>query len=61
VNKVRQREANLKQQVEDLKIKIDEAKRQKQVSDIVDTDFFRDLQVKAKDFRQRRSTRSETE
>lgn len=61
VNKVRQREANLKQQVEDLKIKIDEAKRQKQVSEIVDTDFFRDLQVKAKDFRQRRGARAETE
>lgn len=59
VDKVRQREASLKQQVENLKIEIDEAKRQKQVSDIVDTDFFRDLQTKAKDFRKRRARPTE--
>ncbi|GGJ52039.1 ECF transporter S component [Deinococcus roseus] len=52
------REQNLRKQVEDLKIEIDEAKRQKQVSDIVDTDFFRDLKSKASQLRSRQSTQS---
>jgi HAMP domain-containing protein len=34
------REQRLKQQVRDLRIEIDEAKRKKQVKDIVETDFF---------------------
>jgi methyl-accepting chemotaxis protein len=53
VGKVRVREESLKQQVAELKIEIDEVKRQKQVSEIVDTDFFQDLQVKARAMRQR--------
>jgi HAMP domain-containing protein len=53
VNKVRQREESLKQQVAELKIEIDETKRRKQVSEIVDTDFFHDLQAKAHLLRQR--------
>lgn len=52
------REQTLRQQVEELKIEIDEAKRQKQVSDIVDTDFFRDLKSKAAQLRSRQSTES---
>ncbi|HIK54738.1 MAG TPA: HAMP domain-containing protein [Synechococcales cyanobacterium M55_K2018_004] len=51
VSKVRQREESLKQQVADLKIEIDQAKRQKQVSEIVDTDFFQDLVAKARKMR----------
>lgn len=53
VSKVRQREESLKQQVAELKIEIDETKRRKQVSEIVDTDFFHDLQAKAQVLRQR--------
>jgi methyl-accepting chemotaxis protein len=53
VGKVRVREESLKQQVAELKIEIDEVKRQKQVSEIVDTDFFQDLQVKARAMRRR--------
>lgn len=51
VNKVRQREEKLKQQVTELKIEIDQAKRQKQVDEIVDTDFFQDLVTKARKMR----------
>lgn len=55
VGKVYQREQTLRRQVEELKIEIDEAKRTREVSEIVDTDFFRDLQEKALRMRARRS------
>jgi hypothetical protein len=41
----------LKRQLEALKIEIDETKRKKQVSEIADSDFFRELQAKARDMR----------
>ncbi|MGG6240341.1 cache domain-containing protein [Nodosilinea sp. AN01ver1] len=49
------REQKLKQQVRDLRIEIDEAKRQKQVKEIVETDFFQDLTAKAQVLRNRNS------
>ena len=49
------REQRLKQQVRDLRIEIDEAKRQKQVKEIVETDFFQDLTAKAQVLRNRNS------
>jgi HAMP domain-containing protein len=52
--KVRGREAALKRTVMELRVEIDEAKRVQQVQEIVDTDFFRDLQAKASQMRQRR-------
>lgn len=51
MDKVRQREETLKQQVAELKIEIDQAKRKKQVSEIVDSDFFQDLVIKARKLR----------
>ena len=54
VDKVRLREQALRQQVEELKIEIDETKRQKQVSEIVDSDFFQGLQERARTMRQRK-------
>jgi methyl-accepting chemotaxis protein len=51
VGKVRQREENLKKQVAELQIMIDETRRQEQVDQIVDSDFFRDLQKKAQTIR----------
>ncbi|MFN2203933.1 MAG: hypothetical protein ACK2UO_22240 [Caldilineaceae bacterium] len=54
VGKVYQREQTLRQQVEELRIEIDEARRQKDVGQIVETDFFRDLQAKAREMRARR-------
>jgi methyl-accepting chemotaxis protein len=52
-NKVRQREEILKRQVAELRIEIDQTKRQKRVKEIVDTDFFQDLRVKAQSLRKR--------
>jgi methyl-accepting chemotaxis protein len=49
----------LKQEVMQLQIVIDESKREKQVSELTETDFFRDLSVKAKDMRRQRKTRQE--
>ena len=47
VDKVYQREQTLRQTVEELKIQIDEVKRQKQVEEIVETEFFQSLKEKA--------------
>lgn len=47
------REQKLKQQVRGLRIEIDEVKRQKQVKEIVETDFFQDLTAKAQVLRDR--------
>ena len=54
VSKVYQREQTLRKQVEELRIEIDETKRHTQVREIVDTDFFRDLQSRANSMRDRR-------
>ncbi len=51
------REQQLKKQVQELKIEIDEAKRQKQVQEIVETDFFQDLVGKAQTLRKRNQAR----
>jgi len=53
VDKVYSREKNLRERVQQLEIMIDESKRDKQVQEIVDSDFFRDLQEKAKKVRDR--------
>ena len=53
VEKVRKREEKLKEQVKVLKIEIDHAKRKQQVDSIVESDFFQDLQAKAKVLRKR--------
>jgi methyl-accepting chemotaxis protein len=50
-NKVYQREQTLRKQVEALKIEIDESKKAKQVSEIADSDFFKELQAKARNLR----------
>jgi len=55
VSKVYQREQSLIRTVQELKIEIDEVKRQKQVSEIVDSDFFQDLRSKAQAMRNRTS------
>lgn len=47
------REETLKRQVESLRIEVDLAKQQKQVSEITDSEFFRDLQGKARSLRMR--------
>jgi len=47
------RERALKEQVRELRIEIDEAKTQRQVAEITETDYFRDLQRKAEALRAR--------
>ncbi len=54
INKVARREERLKQQVADLQIQIDHSKRDEQVKEIVDNDFFQTLQSKAFEMRTRR-------
>lgn len=54
VSKVYQREQSLRAQVEQLKIEIDEVKKQHEVDEIAETDFFRELQSKARLMRERR-------
>ncbi|HCK65927.1 MAG TPA: histidine kinase [Anaerolineae bacterium] len=48
---VYERTVKLKEQVKDLIIKIDQIRRQEQVSEITDTDFFNTLQQRAKEMR----------
>ena len=45
------REQRLKQQVQELRIELNEARQQSQVAEITDTDYFRDLKSKATDLR----------
>lgn len=48
------REQKLRQQVQDLTIEIDEAKRRQEVKEVTENEFFQDLQQKAELLRQRR-------
>ncbi len=52
-HEVYSREQRLKQQVRELRIEVDESKRKKQVKEIVETDFFQDLTLKAQALRKR--------
>jgi HAMP domain-containing protein len=54
---IQAREANLKRQVEELKIEIDEAKKTRHVEQIVESDYFKELQANAKLLRQRAKRR----
>ena len=48
---VQARENQLKAQIQELRIEIDEIKRSKQVEEIVDTDYFQRLSAQAKKLR----------
>ena len=50
---VRARELRLRQQVESLKVEIDHAMKAREVEEITDTEFFRNLQSRAKTMRAR--------
>lgn len=54
-NEVHSRERQLQRQVAQLKIEIDEAKRQTEVAQIVDSDVFKNLQERAQRLRERRN------
>jgi len=53
--RVQQREEALRKEIMQLRIEIDEAKKQKQVQEIVSSDFFQDLQDKARRMREQKS------
>lgn len=49
----KEREANLQQQLLLLQIEVDEAKRERQVAEITETDYFQKLQRRARDLRKK--------
>jgi nitrate/nitrite-specific signal transduction histidine kinase len=51
---VQAREQKLKQEIVQLRIEIDDKKRAREVSEIVDTEYFRSLKEKAKDLREKK-------
>ncbi|GAB4578912.1 MAG: DUF3365 domain-containing protein [Anaerolineales bacterium] len=51
------RTEKLKQQVQKLSIEIDEIRRKEQVEQVIETEFFSDLQERAREIRQRRQNR----
>lgn len=51
---VREREENLQRQVDELRIEIDTAKRQRHVDEIVESDYFKSLRSQAASLRQKR-------
>jgi methyl-accepting chemotaxis protein len=51
---VKAREFRLKKQVEELRIEIDQAKKARQVAEITETDYFQNLQQKAREMRQKK-------
>ena len=53
IGKVAQREQTLRARLQQLEILIDKSKLDQQVQEIVDSDFFQDLQSKVKDMRKR--------
>jgi methyl-accepting chemotaxis protein len=57
VAKVREREQILARKLERLTIEIDEAKREQEVNQIVETDYFQKLQGRADEMRRRRESR----
>lgn len=61
VNEVITRQQRLRQQIRDLKIEIDESRKTKEVKEIVETDYFQNLQAKAKKIRDQRNAKPDTD
>ncbi|MEM9504141.1 MAG: DUF3365 domain-containing protein, partial [Cyanobacteria bacterium P01_E01_bin.43] len=59
VNEVIARQQRLQQQIRELKIEINQTRKAKDVSEIVETDYFKTLQNKAKDIRTRNADRED--
>lgn len=53
IDKVHAREEHLKRQVRELRIEIDQTKKERHVQEIVDSDYFKDLQATAREMRRR--------
>jgi hypothetical protein len=50
---VKVREQRLKEQVRSLKVEVDQERRRKEVQEVTDSDFFRDLEGRAAEMRRR--------
>jgi CRP-like cAMP-binding protein len=57
VQAVQEREDQLRQEVAQLRIQIDESKREERVSEITETDYFQSLTQHAEDMRKRRASK----
>ncbi|VEP18756.1 putative sensor with HAMP domain protein [Hyella patelloides LEGE 07179] len=55
------REQHLKSQVQNLRVEIDETKKERQISEITKTEYFRGLQKKAQRLKNRAKTKEQTE
>lgn len=53
IDKVHAREERLKRQVRELRIEIDQTKKERHVAEIVESDYFRELRASAKEMRKR--------
>ena len=53
IDKVHAREEHLKRQVRELRIEVDQTKKERHVREIVESDYFRDLQATAREMRRR--------
>jgi methyl-accepting chemotaxis protein len=60
VDKIQQRVTTLQQQVQELRIEIDQSKRQKHVDEIAGTKFFQELKVKAGVMRHKRDKKKDS-
>jgi hypothetical protein len=58
---IRKRESVLQHQIEELRIEIDEMKRDRQVAEIAETAYFQDLQAQAQELKERRQQRHSKE
>jgi CHASE3 domain sensor protein len=58
VAEVYRREQQLKQQVQTLKIEIDKARKEKEVAEITESEYFQNLQKQAKEMRERNQEQS---
>lgn len=61
VDKVHAREEHLKRQVQELRIEIDQAKKERHVAEIVESDYFRELRASAREMRKRARGEDEDE
>ncbi len=51
---VKQREDTLRQEIAELKIEIDEAKKERQVAEITESDYFQEIQARARELRRKK-------
>ena len=58
---VKNREQLLKSQLQHLRVEIDETKKEKQISEITKTEYFKDLQKKAQRLKNRVKSEEQTE